>query len=82
LCRSSAALICTTGFLEIRNPPRVFNACALRFLFISTIFHMVVQITETPSENVAAQDAILLELLPVDLELSAGWLVCHKVRKV
>jgi hypothetical protein len=44
------------GFLEIRNPPEVFNACALRF--VSVILHMVVQITETPSVNVAAQDTI------------------------
>jgi hypothetical protein len=43
---------------------------------------MVVQITETPSVNVAAQDAIYSKFLRVDLELSAGWLACNGIRKV
>jgi hypothetical protein len=40
-----------------------------------------VQITETPSVNVAAQDAIYSNFLPVDLELSAGWLAFKRIRK-
>jgi hypothetical protein len=42
---------------------------------------MVVQITKTPSVNVAAQRRDLLEILPLDLELSASWLACNRIRK-
>jgi hypothetical protein len=53
------------GFREIRKAlPWFFNACALRFLFVSVIFHMVVQITKTPSVNFAAQKAICSNFCP------------------
>jgi hypothetical protein len=42
---------------------------------------MVVQITETPSVNVAAQDAIYSEFFSFDLELSARWLACNRIPK-
>src|SRR5215470_15108596 len=55
------AAVCTIGLLEIRNPRVLLTVCTLRFVLVFAIFDIVVQITKTPSPNVAAQNVMSSE---------------------